>query len=167
VNAPVTTQDVVAGGKVLSGFRQQAAARPADWWVVWAYGFVCAGLTYVWGIGIKELAVGTRSADKGILFHPSPWLGLSFIGLILFVIIFTNVRARGVYSIVLLLLTAATIWAVQKIPGIETAYGWVNLLRVHLNLAFYLTFSALLTLVWFFIIFLVDRFTGGASRRAR
>ena len=123
------------------------------------YGFVCAAATYLWGIGIKELAVGTGSADKGILFHPSPWLGLSFIGLMLFVVVFTNVRARGVYSIVLLLLTGVAIWGVQKIPGIQTAYGWVNLLRVHLNLAFYLTFSVLLMTIWFFVIFLVDRFT--------
>jgi hypothetical protein len=47
-------------------------------------------------------------------------------------------------------MAAAAIWAVQKIPGIQTAYGWVNLLRVHLNLAFYLTFSILLMSVWFF-----------------
>ena len=47
----------------------------------------------------------------------------------------------------------------QKIPGIQMAYGWVNLLRVHLNLAFYLTFSVLLMMIWFFVIFLVDRFT--------
>jgi hypothetical protein len=175
VNAPIATQDVVAGGKVLSASQERArptslARKAADlriyqhsnlvyWWVVWVYGFVCAAATYLSGIGVKELAVGTGSADKGILFHPSPWLGLSFIGLMLFVVVFSNVRARGVYSIVLLLLTGVAIWGVQKIPGIQTAYGWVNLLRVHLNLAFYLTFSVLLMTVWFFIIFLVDRFT--------
>jgi len=123
------------------------------------YGFVCAGVTYLQGIGIRELAARTESGEKVILFHPSPWLGLSFIVLILFVVVFTNVRARGVYSIVLLLLTGAAIWGVQKIPGIEMAYGWVNLLRVHLNLAFYLTFSVLLMTIWLFVIFLVDRFT--------
>jgi hypothetical protein len=163
---PGSGQSAAALGRKVSSAAKKAGdlriyqhSNLAYWWVVWVYGFVCAGLTYGWGIGIRELAVGTGSAEKGILFHPSPWLGLSFIGLILFVVIFTNVRARGVYSIVLLLLTAAAIWAVQKIPGIQTAYGWVNLLRVHLNLAFYLTFSVLLMMIWFFIIFLVDRFT--------
>ena len=114
VNAPIGTQDVVAGGKVLSGFQERT--RPAStpkkaadmriyqhsnlayWWVVWVYGFVCAAATYLWGIGVKELAVGTGSADKGILFHPSPWLGLSFIGLMLFVVVFTNVRARRLFD---------------------------------------------------------------------
>jgi hypothetical protein len=119
VNAPMAREDVVADSKVLTGpqerWRQAAAPKkPADlrvyqhsnlayWWVVWVYGFLCAGVTYAQGIGIRELATRSEGVDKVILFHPSPWLGLSFIGLILFVIIFTNVRARGVYSIVLLL----------------------------------------------------------------
>ncbi len=130
------------------------------WWVVWAYGFACAAITYVQGTGIEQLA--TKSADgdqKVILFHPSPWLGLSFIGLVLFVIVFTNVRARGVYSFVLLLLAGAIVWATRKIPGIDTAFGWVSLLRVHLNLAFYLTFSLLLMLIWLFVTVFVDHFS--------
>ena len=45
------------------------------------------------------------------------------------------------------------------IPGIDTAFGWVSLLRVHLNLAFYLTFSTLLLLIWLFVIVFVDHFT--------
>ena len=65
------------------------------WWPIWAYGYLCAVLTYVQGIGVRELAATT---DKVVLFHPSPWLGISFIALILFVAVFTNVRARGVYS---------------------------------------------------------------------
>jgi hypothetical protein len=129
------------------------------WWVVWAYGFLCAAITYAQGIGIHELARRTEAAEKVVLFHASPWLGISFIGVVLFVIIFTNVRARGVYSLMLLLLVAAVVWAVRQIPGIETAVGWVGLLRVHLNLAFYLTFSGLLLLIWLFVTFLIDHFT--------
>ena len=54
---------------------------------------------------------------------------------------------------------AALFWAVLKIPGIETAFGWLSLLRVHLNLAFYLTFSILLMMIWLFVIVFVDHFT--------
>ena len=43
----------------------------------------------------------------GILFHPSPWLGMSFIALVLFVGVFTNVRARGVYSFMLIFVAIA------------------------------------------------------------
>jgi len=63
------------------------------WWVVWAYGFVCAALTYAQGLGIKELAASDR---KEILFYRSPWLGISFVVLLLFVVVFTNVRVRGI-----------------------------------------------------------------------
>src|SRR5437870_13664835 len=65
------------------------------WWPIWAYGFLCAALTYVQGIGVGELAA---SQGKVVLFHPSPWLGISFIALILFVAVFSYVRARGVSS---------------------------------------------------------------------
>jgi hypothetical protein len=154
-----TSDRKAAAAKKPRDLRVYQHSNLAYWWVVWMYGFICAGVTYLQGIGIRELAARSEGAEKVILFHPSPWLGLSFIVLILFVVVFTNVRARGVYSIVLVLLTGTAVWGVQKIPGIEMAYGWVNLLRVHLNLAFYLTFSVLLMMIWLFVIFLVDRFT--------
>jgi hypothetical protein len=126
------------------------------WWPIWAYGFLCAALTYMQGIGVGELAA---SQGKVVLFHPSPWLGISFIALILFVAVFTNVRARGVYSFMLILIAGALFWAALKIPGVDTAFGWLSLLRVHLNLAFYLTFSTLLLMIWLFVIVFVDHFT--------
>ena len=131
------------------------------WWPLWAYGYLCPAVTYGFGVGIKELAaqVPEGTPQKVILFFPSPWMGLSYIGLILFVAIFTNVRARGVYSFVLLLLVAGAVWLTLRIPGIEMAMGWASLLRVHLNLAFYLTFSTLLLMIWLFVIVIVDHFT--------
>ena len=126
------------------------------WWPIWAYGYLCAVLTYVQGIGVRELAATT---DKVVLFHPSPWLGISFIALILIVAVFTNVRARGVYSFMLILIAGGLFWLALKIPGVDTAFGWLSLLRVHLNLAFYLTFSVLLMLIWLFVIVFVDHFT--------
>ena len=124
------------------------------WWVVWVYGFVCAALTAVWG---KEGLV--TASGKGVKFHESPWVGFSFIALVLFVIIFTNVRARGVYSFVLLLLALGIGWGVTYMPGIGMAANWASLIRIHLNLAFYLTFSMLLMLIWLFVIAVIDHFT--------
>jgi len=126
------------------------------WWPIWAWGLICAGLTYLQGIGVKELAA---TKEKVVLFHPSPWMGISFIALVLFVAVFTNVRARGVYSFMLILIAAGLFWATMHIPGVETAFGWLSLLRVHLNLAFYLTFSSLLLMIWLFVIVFVDHFT--------
>jgi hypothetical protein len=44
-------------------------------------------------------------------------------------------------------------------PGFEAAMGWAALLRVHLNLAFYLAFSAVLMAIWLFVIVFIDHFT--------
>ena len=63
----------------------------------------------------------------------------------LFVIVFTNVRARGVYSFVLILIAAGIVWGARYIPGIGAAMNWAGLLRIHFNLAFYVAFSSALT----------------------
>jgi hypothetical protein len=128
----------------------------AYWWVLWAYGYFCAILTYAQGIGVRELASG---AEKVVLFHPSPLLGISYIGLILFVAVFTNVRLRGVHSLVLVMVAVGLLWVALRVPGVDVALGWLQLLRVHLNLAFYVTFSTLLLLIWTFGIVFVDHFT--------
>jgi hypothetical protein len=126
------------------------------WWPVWLYGYFCAGYTYLDGVGVKQLAA---TEEKEILFHKAPWLGVSFIALVLFVIIFTNVRARGVYSFVLLLVSAALVYGASRIPGIGVAMNWAALLRIHLNLGFYLAFSSALALVWLFVVVFIDHFT--------
>lgn len=126
------------------------------WWVVWVYGFICAALSYLQGVGIAELAT---AEEKRIFFHPSSWLGLSFIGLLLFVVVFTNVKARGIYSFVLMMVAGGLVLGAQKLPGTDQALGWLPLLRVHMNVAFYMTFSLLLALVWVFVMVVVDHFT--------
>lgn len=127
------------------------------WWPVWLWGYACAALSYLYGVGVPQLA---SAQDKVILFYPAPWLGWSFIGVTLFVILFTNVRARGIYSLVLLGVIVLLVWFVPKIPGMDHALSaWLPLLRIHLNVAFYLTFSVLLMLIWLFVGFGVDHFT--------
>jgi len=104
------------------------------WWVVWLYGFICAGLTYLRGNKVDFEA-------HAVFVHPSPWIGISMIGLILFVTIFTNERARGVYSLVLALFFALVVGGVQMTYGWEQIFPLFQLLQVHANLAFYLTLS--------------------------
>lgn len=121
------------------------------WWVVWAYGFVCAALTYLQG---DRLAIGE---GKPLFIHPSPWLGLSFTLLLLVVIVATTVRARGINALLLMLLiggAAAGTHFVMTIPGL---WSTPPSLLVHMNLAFYLLVSTVLFVVWFAIVFIFDR----------
>ncbi len=122
------------------------------WWVVWAYGFVCAALTYFQG---DRLTIGEGA--KPLFIHPSPWIGLSFTLLLLLVIVATSVRARGVHALLLLLLlggAAAATYFVMTMPGLWTT---PPSLLLHMNLAFYLLLSTVLFVVWFVIVFIVDR----------
>lgn len=123
------------------------------WWVVWSYGFLCALLTRVQG---KEILLeGTRP----VLVYPGAWLGISFVMLVLFVLTFTTLRARGVMSLVLFLVLLATGLFVQIFYGWDQLLGFVPLLLVYMNLAFYLLFSGILLVVWMFAILVHDRLT--------
>lgn len=122
------------------------------WWPVWTYGFICAALTYVQGVPLI-----LPDSPKPILVHPSAWVGLSYTLVLLLVIISTSVRARGVNAIMLLALiagAAAATYFVMNMPGLWTTPP--NIL-LHMNLAFYLLVSSILFIVWFVIVFFVDR----------
>jgi len=123
------------------------------WWVVWGYGFLCALLTRVQG---KEILLeGTRP----VLVYPGAWLGISFVMLVLFVLTFTTLRARGVMSLVLFLVLLTTGMVVQIYYGWDQVLNFVPLLLVYMDLAFYLLFSGILLVVWMFAIFVHDRLT--------
>jgi hypothetical protein len=120
------------------------------WWVVWLWGFICAGLTHLEGTKVDI-------AGHSVLVDSSPWLGISMIGLILFVVVFTNVRARGPYSLILLLFLCLAVAIAWMTKGWEEIFAVFPLLRVHANLAFYLTLSVPLFIVWVLVVFVIDR----------
>jgi hypothetical protein len=127
--------------------------------VVWGYGFFCALLTRA--LGKEMLLEGTRP----VLVYPGAWLGISFVMLVLFVLTFTTLRARGVMSLVLFLILFTTGLIVQIYYGWDQVLSFVPLLLVYMNLAFYVLFSAILLVVWMFAIFVHDRLTSYEFRR--
>jgi hypothetical protein len=115
--------------------------------VDWAYGYICAVLTWLRG---KPLVLSPDGRPE--LFYPDAWLGISFVMLVLFVLVFTNARARGVKSLVLFLVLAVVGLLVQLTWGWNEILGFFPLLLVHMNLAFYLLFSTVLLAAWVFVI---------------
>jgi len=119
------------------------------WWPAWAFGFLFALLN----AGQEEFlatAVGAR---------PSSALGLTYVSIVLLLIVFTNIRMRGVNSVVALL-TAAFI------AVLLAWFGWwdevaklIPYLWVHMNTGFYLVFSTGLVIVWLLMFFVFDRLT--------
>lgn len=124
------------------------------WWVVWAYGFFCALLTWLRG---KPIVLSEDG--RPVLIYPGAWMGISFVVLVLFVLVFTNARARGVKSLVLFLVLAVAGLSIQIFHGWNELLGYFPLLLVNMNLAFYVLFSGLLLLAWLVVVFGADHFT--------
>jgi len=131
------------------------------WWVVWAYGFFCALLTYAQG---ETFTIG---GGKPLLIYPAPWLGVSFTLLLLFTALATTVKARGVGSLLLILLLAAAAAGTQFVMSIDALFKTPPAILVHMNLAFYMMVSSALFVVWLVIVFVVDRLSFWRFRGAQ
>jgi len=115
------------------------------WWPAWAFGFVCAFFNNV------LVDVNNRQPASGI--------GLSFVCLLLLIIIFTNVRMRGIYSV-------ATLLALGFLVVLFAWLGWwdeiaklIPYLQVRMNTGFYLVFSTGLLFIWLMMFLIFDRMT--------
>ncbi len=131
------------------------------WWVVWAYGFFCALLTYAQG---ETFTIG---GGKPVLIHPSAWVGLSYSMLLLFVALATTVKARGIGAIFLILLLVGAAAGTQFVMSIEGLFKTPPAILVHMNLAFYMMVSSALLVVWVVIIFGADRLSFWRFRGAQ
>ncbi len=131
------------------------------WWIVWAYGFFCAVITWAQG---ETFTIG---GGKPLLIHPSPWVGISFTMLLLFVALATTVKARGIGAILLILLLAGAAVGTQFVMSIDGLFKTPPAILVHMNLAFYMMVSSALFVVWFVIIFIVDRMSFWRFRGAQ
>lgn len=114
------------------------------WWPAWAFGFAFALLN-----AGQEKFLAT--AEGGA---PSSALGLTYLSVLLLLIVFTNVRLRGIHSVVALL-------TVAFVAVLLAWFGWwddiaklIPYLSVHMNTGFYLVF-----IIWLMMFFVFDRLT--------
>ena len=119
------------------------------WWPAWAFGFLIALLN-----AGQEKFLATASDAQ-----PSSALGLTYLAILLLLIVFTNVRLRGINSVVALL-------SVGFIAVLLAWFGWwddiamlIPYLSVHMNTGFYLVFSTGLLVIWLLMFFVFDRLT--------
>jgi hypothetical protein len=123
------------------------------WWVVWAYGFFCALLTYFNGRTAKLFG------DKELYIHSSAWVGISFVALLLIVIFFTNYRVKGANSFIMVLGIALAAVAMHYLGIWEIIFNSFPALLIFMNLAFYVALSTVLLLLWLFATFVLDGLT--------
>ena len=116
---------------------------------------------------MRGTPVPLAEGHKPVLIYPGAWLGISFVALVLFVLVFTNARARGVKSLVLFLLLIVVGLVVQMTAGWTEILQVFPLLLVHMNLAFYLLFSGVLLAAWLLVVIGTDPPSIGSSGPTR
>ncbi len=121
------------------------------WWPVWVTGYILAAITYFGGESLS-VSNGTK-----ILVHPNTGLGISFIVILTLIMMFTNVRLRGIYSVVGLLVVAFVTVLFAWLGWWDNIFRLIPQLTVYMNFGFYATFSTLLLAIWASRFFFFDR----------
>jgi hypothetical protein len=121
------------------------------WWPVWLFGYVFAIWTYFKGGYIQLDEV------RQDLFHEGSGIGLTYIMILVFVIIFTNFKLRGIYSVVLILAVGLVVTLIALAGWWDDLLGIVPYLSVHMNMGFYVVFSTILLVLWLMAFFIFDR----------
>lgn len=119
------------------------------WWPAWAAGFVCAILNE----GQERLLATAAGA------RPSSAIGLTYLAILLLLIVFTNVRLRGMNSVVALLTVAFVVVLLAWLGWWDDIARIIPYLWVHMNTGFYLVFSTGLLIIWLMMFFIFDRMT--------
>lgn len=138
------------------------------WWIVWVYGYFCAAVTYLSG---KEFAWTDDNVEHvASKIHENPWLGSSFLLVVLFVIIFSAVRVKGYVVVMAAMALLISALLADKVGLHPTNLFKFQLPPVHMSFGFYMIISSVLFLFWFVAVFIMDRasywrFTPGAAEQ--
>jgi hypothetical protein len=124
------------------------------WWAVWVYGFVCALLTYVIGHKV-ELADNV----KEVYVADYAWVGISFVAVLLIVAFFTNYRLKGSASFIAILIIAVASLLMYIFHWWEIVFRIFPALLIYMNLAFYISVSSVLMILWLLATFVLDHLT--------
>jgi hypothetical protein len=119
------------------------------WWPAWAIGFVIALLNS----GQERLLATAEGAP------PSSALGLTYLTVLLLLIVFTNVRLRGINSVVVLLTLGFATVLLAWLGWWDNIVTMIPYLSVHMNTGFYVVFSSGLLIIWLMMFFMFDRLT--------
>jgi hypothetical protein len=124
------------------------------WWAVWAYGFVCALLTYFAGHKV-ELAENV----KEVYVAEYAWVGISFVAVLLVVAFFTNYRLKGSASFIAILIIAVASLLMYIFHWWEIVFRILPALLIYMNLAFYISVSTVLLGLWLLATYVLDHLT--------
>jgi hypothetical protein len=88
----------------------------------------------------------------------NPALGVLFCVLLVITVMVTNIPLRGLWSFVVLLAVALVAVIISLIPGLwESIFKSIQYLKIHINMAGYLTTGTLIFIAWCISTFFFDR----------
>ena len=102
----------------------------------------------------QEFAIGPDTVER---IHPGNNPGIFFIVTLVLLVIFTNSKLRGIYSIVTLVAVAFFVVLFAWLGWWDSILHFIPQLSARANVGFYLLFSTALLIVWLLAFFLFDR----------
>lgn len=123
------------------------------WWPAWVAGYLVAFLSFVQG---RDIAVTPEIIER---VHPSNNPGVFFIAVLVGLVVFTNTRLRGIYSVVTVVAAAFLVVLFAWLGWWDDILRVIPLLSARANMGFYLVFSTALLVVWLLSFFVFDRLT--------
>ena len=122
------------------------------WWPAWFMGYAMALVSYV------QSPTTASGPDAVWYVHSSNNPGLMFIATLILLIVFTNAKLRGIYSVVTLISVAFFVVLFAWLGWWDAILNFVPHLSARANMGFYLVFSTAMLAVWLSAVIVLDRF---------
>jgi hypothetical protein len=152
--AKAPAESAAAPVEALRGIRVYEYSDLVYWWAIWFAALVCIVLTYSFG---EQVQIG----DKALRVASSPWVGIGFLVVMFSTLIFTHLRARGLHAVILVLGSALVGLLVHLSIGWTRVFDQITLIKVHMNLAYYVVVFVVSFVIWFYTAFIHARLTYG------
>lgn len=123
------------------------------WWPAWVAGFAMALISYVQG---RDVTFVPEIIER---VHQSNNPGILFIAVLVSLVVFTNSKLRGVYSVVTVVTVAFFVVLFAWLGWWDSILRFIPHLSARANTGFYLLFSTTLLAVWLLAFFVFDRLT--------
>ena len=123
------------------------------WWPAWVAGFAMAAISYLHG---RDVAFVPEIIER---VHPSNNPGILFISVLVALVVFTNSKLRGIYSVVTVITVAFFVVLFAWLGWWDSILRFIPHLSARANMGFYLLFSTTLLAVWLLAFFVFDRLT--------
>ncbi len=113
------------------------------WWPAWVAGYLLGLVSYLGG-------------DNNYV-NPSNNPGLMFIATMVVLVVFTNAKLRGIYSVLTVLTFAFVVVLFAWLGWWDDIFEFIPTLSAKANMGFYLVFATAMLIVWLAGFFVFDR----------